>query len=139
MFELLSDYWSILDSFTCVIAIVALVFARRATNELRGLRARLDVLERVGPARAVPPPLSATRRVETPVAPAPPAAETERTAERAPPTAPASPPPLREASPGVVPPTVPASPQAGPGFEERLGTRWVVWVGGLTLALGGFF
>src|SRR6202022_1992160 len=24
------------------------------------------------------------------------------------------------------------------GFEERLGTRWVVWVGGLTLALGGF-
>jgi len=25
------------------------------------------------------------------------------------------------------------------GFEERIGTRWVVWVGGLTLALGGFF
>ncbi len=32
----------------------------------------------------------------------------------------------------------PAS-QPGPGFEERIGTRWVVWVGGLTLALGGFF
>ena len=30
-------------------------------------------------------------------------------------------------------------PQAGPGFEERIGTRWVVWIGGLTLALGGFF
>src|SRR6202008_2422309 len=29
--------------------------------------------------------------------------------------------------------------QAQPGFEERIGTRWVVWVGGLTLALGGFF
>ena len=28
---------------------------------------------------------------------------------------------------------------ADPGFEERIGTRWVVWVGGLTLALGGFF
>jgi len=26
-----------------------------------------------------------------------------------------------------------------PGFEETLGTRWVVWIGGLTLALGGFF
>ena len=30
-------------------------------------------------------------------------------------------------------------PQATPDLEERLGTRWVVWVGGLTLALGGFF
>jgi uncharacterized membrane protein len=25
------------------------------------------------------------------------------------------------------------------GFEETVGTRWVVWIGGLTLALGGFF
>ena len=31
------------------------------------------------------------------------------------------------------------APQPGPGFEERIGTRWVVWIGGLTLALGGFF
>jgi uncharacterized membrane protein len=37
-----------------------------------------------------------------------------------------------------IPATAPAS-QPGPGFEERIGTRWVVWVGGLTLALGGFF
>ena len=37
-------------------------------------------------------------------------------------------------------PDIPApAPQPGPGFEERVGTRWVVWVGGLTLALGGFF
>ena len=35
--------------------------------------------------------------------------------------------------------TPPPLPQPGPGFEERIGTRWVVWVGGLTLALGGFF
>jgi uncharacterized membrane protein len=26
-----------------------------------------------------------------------------------------------------------------PGLEERFGTRWVVWVGGLALALGGVF
>ena len=32
-----------------------------------------------------------------------------------------------------------AVPAPAPGFEERLGTRWVVWIGGLTLALGGFF
>src|SRR6202043_2758958 len=36
-------------------------------------------------------------------------------------------------------PTPPPLPPAQPGFEERIGTRWVVWVGGLTLALGGFF
>src|SRR3981189_1948560 len=37
-------------------------------------------------------------------------------------------------------PDIPAAAsQPGPGFEERIGTRWVVWVGGLTLALGGFF
>ncbi len=35
--------------------------------------------------------------------------------------------------------TPPPLPQTQPGFEERIGTRWVVWVGGLTLALGGFF
>jgi uncharacterized membrane protein len=35
--------------------------------------------------------------------------------------------------------TPPPLPEPGPGIEERIGTRWVVWVGGLTLALGGFF
>jgi uncharacterized membrane protein len=43
----------------------------------------------------------------------------------------------------VAPPPIPdipaAAPASQPGFEERIGTRWVVWVGGLTLALGGFF
>ena len=33
----------------------------------------------------------------------------------------------------------PPLPQPTPGFEETIGTRWVVWIGGLTLALGGFF
>ena len=31
----------------------------------------------------------------------------------------------------------PASAGGGESFEERLGTRWAVWVGGLALALGG--
>src|SRR5439155_6886783 len=39
----------------------------------------------------------------------------------------------------ATPPPLPAPPPADPGFEERIGTRWVVWIGGLTLALGGFF
>jgi uncharacterized membrane protein len=39
------------------------------------------------------------------------------------------------------PPATPAPPlpPGEPGFEERIGTQWVVWIGGLALALGGFF
>src|SRR5207249_8226702 len=50
-----------------------------------------------------------------------------------------SPPIQPEPAPQAAPPAPPRLPPAQPGFEERLGTRWVVWVGGLTLALGGFF
>ena len=47
-------------------------------------------------------------------------------------------PPLK---PAVVPPVPPARPEAAsatprPSFEERFGTRWTVWVGGIALALG---
>src|SRR4029079_2400873 len=43
----------------------------------------------------------------------------------------------RQAAGGATPP--PPLPQPDRGFEETIGTRWVVWIGGLTLALGGFF
>ncbi|NIZ03225.1 DUF2339 domain-containing protein [Thalassospira lucentensis] len=33
----------------------------------------------------------------------------------------------------------PAAKAKGIGLEERLGTRWAVWVGGVTLVLGGIF
>ena len=39
--------------------------------------------------------------------------------------------------PDALPPP-PAGP-APPSLEERFGTRWVVWVGGMALALGGIF
>ena len=40
-----------------------------------------------------------------------------------------------------VPPSTPGPPALPPqpSLEERFGTRWVVWVGGLALALGGIF
>jgi uncharacterized membrane protein len=129
------------DFFSLLIAIVAFIFARKAFNQAAMLRARLEALEATGlQARPGPPPSEAP---EQPTATSLPGIAAEQPAtvadaelvapvaddKTAPPTdtvggATATPPPL---------------PQPGPGFEERIGTRWVVWVGGLTLALGGFF
>src|SRR5262245_31737640 len=76
-------------------------------------------------------------------APAKPKADTPKPAAPAPaPAAPSAPPPppvraaARSASDGP-PVATPAGPK--PSLEERLGTRWTVWVGGLSLALGGIF
>ena len=132
------------DFFALVIAVVAFIFARKAFNQAAMLRARLDAIEATGlQARPGPPPLTPreafeqTQATSSPgVAPEQPAAAADAESvapvaedQTAAPTgtvggATAAPPPL---------------PQPGPGFEERIGTRWVVWVGGLTLALGGFF
>src|SRR3981189_222489 len=124
------------DFFSLVIAIVAFIFARKAFNQTAALRARLDVMETLASsataARPMPPPLPAQ---EAPIAPS--AADQiriETTEEESPPPSqPVAPSPMPD-----IPAAAPAS-QPGPGFEERSGTRWVVWVGGLTLALGGFF
>ena len=123
------------DFFSLVIAIVAFIFARKAFNQTAALRARLDVMETAASsataARPMPPPLPAQ---EAPIAPS--AADQiriETTEQESPPSQPVAPPPMPD-----IPAAAPAS-QPGPGFEERIGTRWVVWVGGLTLALGGFF
>jgi uncharacterized membrane protein len=125
------------ELFAIAIAVVALIVARKAMDQAASLRARLDALEatewRVPQA---PPPL---------VPGEPPGLAT---AEAAVAPAPVEPAPVHEAPPSVpddteaprttqaAPPPLPA---ASPGFEERIGTRWVVWLGGLTLALGGFF
>lgn len=131
------------DFLTLVIAIVAIIFARQALGRIALLQRRLDAVETAGAAAtrtAMPPPLA-------------PLQEFEQTLPAAPPIAP---PPLPEAVPsepdaqtepaadaaGAAPPPLPQPPPAPeptPGFEETLGTRWVVWIGGLTLALGGFF
>jgi uncharacterized membrane protein len=121
------------EFFALVVAIVAFIFARKAFNQIDVLRARLDAMEaaapRVAVSAAVPPPLAETEITIAPLA----SDETDtNTTEDA--AAPDQPPPL-SAMPGAPEP----EPQPGPGFEERVGTRWVVWVGGLTLALGGFF
>src|SRR5467141_4075383 len=126
------------DFFALLIAVVAFIFARKAFNQADMLRARLDAIEATGlQARPGPPPRTAFEGLaQTPAAASP-----GITAEQADAVAPAA--DNQDAAPkdadGATAATPPPLPQPGPGFEERIGTRWVVWVGGLTLALGGFF
>jgi uncharacterized membrane protein len=131
------------DLFSLMVAIVALVVARNAFNEIGLLKARLGTLESAtAPARPaiVPPPLAPQLEPEqlTPepspgIVAEPPAAAPELEPVEASAEAPDS-----SSAGSAAPPPLP-QPVATPSFEERIGTRWVVWVGGLTLALGGFF
>ena len=127
-----------MEFIALVLALVAVIWARKANNRSLELNARLTQLESslAGGAR---PAMPATAPIAPPIAPETPIPET---AERAPST----PPPLPTGSTPYTGPVddvvsaTPATPkETGPGFEERIGTRWVVWVGGLTLALGGIF
>jgi uncharacterized membrane protein len=120
------------------VAIAALIFARKALNRLNEAEARIAALEQgAPPSRTVVVP--APSPTEAPLAPtiAPdmaPAAPSPQPSMQAPDGADAPPAPHVPAAPAAATP-----PPASPGLEERLGTRWVVWVGGLTLALGGLF
>src|SRR4051794_37959328 len=123
-----------LDWFALLAALAALLFARRTSVRLTELQARLDKIEAVRLAPASP----------TAAAPLSPNQE---------PTAAPVPPPLPDVADAVLQPIALTAveadqppplltqplPQPAAGFEERIGTRWVVWIGGLTLALGGFF
>jgi len=135
------------DLIPIAIAVVAFIVARKALDQIAVLRKRLEAIEasQMALARPVPPPL-------------PPTQAFERTSPRASPGIVPEPPPIlpdaesiapaatttavetsndAATSPPAVPP--PPLPQPDRGFEETIGTRWVVWIGGLTLALGGFF
>ncbi len=114
-----------------VVAIVALVQAISLRSRVGRLDLRVANLE-----RAAAPPRAATQPAAPEAAPLP----------RPLPAAPAAPPPGAESPPKppqpAPKPSVPPSPPRAPqqiGFEERFGTRWVVWVGGVALALGGMF
>ena len=126
------------EFFAVAIAIVALIVARKTLNQVSMLRARLDAIEASGlAAQPAPPPLSPLEGLGQ--TPAPAQADMPATPAETEPAA-----ALRETEPtppaiGVTAAMPPPLPQVEPGFEERVGTRWVVWLGGLTLALGGFF
>jgi uncharacterized membrane protein len=110
-----------------IIGIVALIRSITDRNLLRRLDARVKALEQTQVVARAAAPAAAQ--------PAPPPAQTV--------AAPAEPSPPPE-PPARIPTAVPLSPPAPPsppkiGFEEKFGTRWVVWVGGVALALGGIF
>ncbi len=132
-----------LNFFALVIAVVAFAIARKALNQAAALRARLDAMEAAASrATPVPPPLTPLQELEQTLATPSPdiAPEQPVTASEAEPVTPRADDHIPAAvnadgTTPVPPPLLPAE----PGFEERIGTRWVVWIGGLTLALGGFF
>lgn len=125
-----------------VAAIAGFFMALRLRGRTAALEARLAALElKLAEAGVVVPPPAADAAAAGPQAPEPAAGD-----EAPPPPTtvalePAEEPrPLEEPeetpAPGLVPAAAAtAAPQAG--LEERLGSRWAVWVGGVALALGG--
>jgi len=115
-----------------VLAIVSIVLTLGTREHVKRLEFRLASLETrlagtAGEAPA-PKPVSAPTPEALPATSEPPEAKIE-----APPT-PSGPEP-----PAAAP--APPAPAARPkiSLEERFGTQWVVWAGGIALALGGFF
>ena len=137
-------FYSPFDFFALLIAVVAFIFARKALNQSATLRARLDAIEASAwQARPASPPLTPLQELEQTLAATSPGVAAEQPLPVADfePVAPVTEqrpaaPNAATGGPAAMPPPLP---QAEPGFEERIGTRWVVWIGGLTLALGGFF
>jgi uncharacterized membrane protein len=109
-----------------VLSIIALVLAIGDSALLRQLNERLKVLERGQAAKSAPAP-GPTPQPTPQSAPAPIVAAPAET-----------PPPPPTSVPVSSSPRAPSSAQKI-GLEERFGTRWVVWVGGVALALGGIF
>jgi uncharacterized membrane protein len=124
-----------------VIAIVALVMVLSLRNDFARLDGRIRTLELDRTPRPAVAARAAGGPLQVPPEPAPARAPEPAPSPESQPTpaAAAAPPPL----PPQLPPSIPSAPAAPPprsiSFEERFGTRWVVWVGGIALALGGIF
>lgn len=133
------------DVFALIIAIIAFLIAIKASSQAAELRRKLNALEEMfyTQRRVQPPPLMPAQvQADATAPPEPPPLAPEATPVPPPLVTEEAPPPPLAAGPSTdVPPPLPApaADSREPGFEERLGTRWVVWIGGLALALGGFF
>lgn len=111
-----------------LLVILLLVLFVRGQNRVRALERRVAALEQ-RPAAPLPSAEAAPAAMDA----AEPSAAPAETMEAAPE------PPAGEAPAQAPQPAQAATPAPARGFEERFGTRWVVWVGGIALALGGIF
>ena len=117
---------------------------RRESEALRAVVSRLQErvaeLERLAGVR--PSTVPAPEPVEAPAAP--PAVAAAPAEAPAPIVPPPAPPPARPSPPGPLshlpfPPSPGAGERAAPGLEELLGSRLLVWIGAIALALAGAF
>ena len=118
-----------------VIAIVALVKAINTRDYVRQLERRIVALE----ASRAAAPIAAPE-----AAPAPPAPIVQPSPVIEPSPVVEPPPAAEPIAPAPPPSAIPAAakkpaPPTSTSLEEKFGTKWVVWIGGLALALGGIF
>jgi uncharacterized membrane protein len=114
---------------TPVVALVALSRTRRLESEIRDLRDRLTIVEGrfEGERHARPAPVAAPR-------------DEPMIASAGPPENAAPPAPAFTEAPSWRPVSVPKiEPDASMKLERLLTERWLVWLGGLALVLGGAF
>jgi len=114
------------------LAIVCVILVIGSRDRMRTLEFRLALIERrlrESQAPAAPTATELPAEPDSSIVPEPAPAATVESAE---PDAPA---------PQSPPQTEPVAPAAaeGPSLEERFGTQWVVWAGGIAVAFGGFF
>ena len=126
-----------MDALAILIGFIALILALNARNAVKAL-----VLQLAGHAARVRGLEEEVQRLRSlrPDTPTPAADAAPEAAAPPPPVEPERETPQPAIPPSVEPSSVPAvaaPAPAGTSLEERLGTRWAVWVGGLALALGG--
>ena len=109
-----------------VLAVIAIVMTVGTRERLKRLEFRLARLEAWLAERSGDLPSPASEAL-----PAPASKPAQIPVEEAPS------PPEPEIPPPSAAPVVPTAPKIS--LEERFGTQWVVWAGGIALALGGFF
>jgi len=118
-----------------VAAMIAIIMVLDANRRLERLERQFVALERRQAGPAAPPSVLPAPTAEA----APPPAGPEVASTDSPPAAAAAE-TVRASVPSIPAPiSVAPAPVERRGFEEQFGTRWVVWVGGVALALGGFF
>jgi len=118
------------------LAVVCIVLVIGSRDRMRTLEFRLALIERrLREAQAGAAPSAATEAPPEPdssIVPEPPSPATAGPAEPEP-SAPQSQPRTEPVA------SAPTAAAPGPSLEERFGTQWVVWAGGIAVAFGGFF